>query len=129
MLTVNEVADHYGVKPATVRRWIRAGDLAAQRMCRDYRLSWESVWTCERGPMPRGARRARYQQPLMSKARLAAVSGYSTRTVERWLAEGLPTRNVFGSVRVNPCDARDWLGARFGVDLMTGAAGAGGAAC
>ncbi len=33
------------------------------------------------------------------------------------IAAGLPTRNVFGSVRINPDDARDWINANLEFEL------------
>ncbi|WP_417525587.1 hypothetical protein [Marinovum sp.] len=51
----------------------------------------------------------------MRKKTLAAKWGVSERTVERWIADGLPTRNVFGSVRIAPTDAEKWMARTFGV--------------
>jgi hypothetical protein len=31
--------------------------------------------------------------------------------------DGLPTRNVWGSVRMNPADVKDWLAVNLGVEL------------
>ncbi|WP_098411708.1 helix-turn-helix domain-containing protein [Thioclava sp. ES.031] len=117
MLTVENVARHFRLAPATVRRKIRVGELRANRINRDYRINWEDVWSCERGPMPGRGTLERYQLPLIDKVQLAGGLEVSIRTVERWLAEGLPTRNVFGSVRMNPVDVRDWLALRLGLDL------------
>ena len=47
----------------------------------------------------------------------ALSTGMSVRTVERWIADGLPVRPVFGAVRVNPADAAEWLKMRFGLKL------------
>lgn len=55
--------------------------------------------------MPKGLRRQRYKDPLLTKQDLAHGTGNSTRTIERWIADGLPTRNVFGMVRMNQADA------------------------
>lgn len=109
MLSVKRVANHFALRPDTVRRRIRAGDIDAIRINRDYRLDWPDVWACEDGPMPKGTRRVRYQDPLVSKKLIAARLGVSVRTVERWIDAGLPTRNVFGAVRCNPHDVTDWL--------------------
>lgn len=117
MLTVEEVARHYALKPDTVRRHIRRGELDAVRLNRSYRIDWPAVWSCEEGPAPRGRATARYQMPLLTKKDLAAALRVSPRTVERWVETGLPTRNVFGRVRVNPHDAADWLSATFGEDF------------
>jgi len=125
MLTVKEVATHCSVKPDTVRRWIRAGALQAVRLNRDYRVDWADVWACEHGPMPRRESQERYKAPLLRKSDLARALRVSARTVERWIAEGLPTRDVFGGVRINPHDAADWLTARFDLALDAGDLAAG----
>jgi excisionase family DNA binding protein len=109
MLSVDEVARHYGFRPDTVRRRIRTGELGAVRIRRTYRLDWRDVWTCENGPMPKGARIARYQERLLTKKEIARALGVSVKTVERWIADGMPTRCVFGAVRCNPHDVADWL--------------------
>ncbi len=117
MLTTAEAAHHFALKPATLRRHICAGKILATRSRRDYRLTWESLWACEKGPMPRGDRRQRYKSPLLTKQDLAQGSGFCVRTVERWVADGLPTRNVFSGVRMNAEDARDWLREQTGFEL------------
>ena len=117
MLTVEEVAAHHRQSPGTIRARIKDGRLRAQRINRRYRVEWEDVWACERGPMPKGKRRDRYREPLMTKAELASRLKVSKRTIERMIAEGLPTRNLDNSVRVNPEDARDWLATRYEIDL------------
>lgn len=117
MLSVQDVAEHYGLTPDTVRRKVRINELTSLRFNRLHRFDWESVWACEEGPMPRGACRDRYKAPLMSKQKLAAAVGVSVRTVERWLALGLPTRKVFGNVRCNPHDIRDWLNTEMNLTL------------
>lgn len=119
MLSVEQVAKHFGLKPDTIRRKIRAGDIDAVRIGRNFRLDWPDVWTCEDGPMPKRARITRYQDDLLSKRDIAATLSVSVRTVERWIEDGLPTRNVFGAVRCNPHDVTDWLSQR-GVDLPQG---------
>ena len=117
MLTTTEVAHHFALTSATIRRKILAGEILATKNRRDHRLTWESVWSCERGPMPRGQLRERYKAPLLSKKHLGLATGYDTRTVERWIENGLPTRNVFGSVRINPSDAKDWLKMARGFEI------------
>lgn len=119
MLNIDEVARHYGLRPDTVRRKVRAGEVEAIRLGRVYRLAWPDIWACEEGPMPKGARLLRYQEPLLDKKAIAGALRVSVRTVERWIHEGLPTRNVFGVVRCNPHDVTDWLRFR-GVDLPAG---------
>ena len=109
MLTVEEVAQHWKLQPETIRRWIGAGRIKASRLRRVYRLNWRDVWACERGPTPNDNAATRYKTPLLSKDELAAQYKVSVRTVERWVGEGLPTRNVFGSVRFNAEGVSDWL--------------------
>ena len=116
MLSVEEVAAHFGLRPDTVRRKIRTGEIEATRIGRVYRVNWLSVWACEDGPMPKRARISRYQDDLLSKKAVATALRISVRTVERWIGDGLPTRNVFGTVRFNPHDVTDWLLLQ-GVDL------------
>jgi predicted site-specific integrase-resolvase len=113
MLIIKDVARHWKLCPETIRKWISQGDIPAARLNRRYRLRWEDVWACERGPMPRGRARTRYMKPLLTKDELGALYGVSARTVERWVNRGLPTRNVFGSVRINADDAAGWLAARM----------------
>lgn len=117
MLTVEDAADHYALTPGTIRARIRAGDLRAQRINRHYRLDWEDVWSCEQGPAPKGRRAERYRMPLMTKSRVAAKLRVSVRTIERMIGCGLPTRSIWGAVRINPADARDWLVSHHDIDL------------
>lgn len=116
MLSVEEVASHFGLRPDTVRRKIRMGEIEAIRIGRHFRMSWPDVWACEDGPMPKRARIKRFEEALLSKKAIAGALRVSVRTVERWIDDGLPTRNVFGAVRCNPHDVTDWLKLR-GVDL------------
>jgi len=109
MLTVKDTAEHFNLTSGTIRSRIKSGDLPAQRINRNYRLEWENVWACERGPMPKGQRLERFRKPLMSKINVAEKLRVSVKTIERMIGDGLPTRNVFGSVRINPDDARDWI--------------------
>lgn len=117
LLTIADVARHWALNEDTVRRHIRCGNLPAQRLCRTFRLTWEEVWACEEGPFPRGPGQERYRAPMISKAKLARALQCSERSVERWISDGLPTRRVFGSVRLNPHDATDWLRMRLGLVL------------
>jgi excisionase family DNA binding protein len=119
MLSVEEVAKHYGLRPDTIRRKIRAGEIEALRLGHVYRLAWPDVWACEDGPIPKRARIARYQEDLLCKKTIAGALRVSVRTIERWIEDGLPTRNAFGAVRCNPHDVTDWLKLR-GVDLPQG---------
>lgn len=114
MLTVEDVARHWKLRPETVRKFIAAGSLPAMRLNRQYRLTWEDVWSLEDGRMPRGASRVRYTTPLLTKKELAGRCRVSPRTLERWVTDGLPTRNVAGSIRFNGDEAADWLAGRFG---------------
>ena len=117
MLTVEDTAKHFSLTPETIRSRIKTGELRAQRVNRRYRLEWQDVWTCERGPMPKGRRAERYRMPLMTKFDIADRLRVSVKSVERMIADGLPTRNVWGAVRVNPADAQDWLAAHFDIEL------------
>jgi excisionase family DNA binding protein len=114
MLTVEEVAHHWKLRPETIRRWIAEGRLRASRLNRVYRLNWKDVWACERGAVPSGKTAVRYKKCLLTKDELATEYRVSIRTVERWVGDGLPTRNVFGSVRFNEDDVVDWLGKEMG---------------
>ncbi|MCZ4262228.1 helix-turn-helix domain-containing protein [Limimaricola sp. G21655-S1] len=116
MLSIEEVARHFRLRPDTVRRKIRAREIDAVRIGRVYRLAWPDVWACEDGPMPKRALTARYQDDLLTKKDIAAALSVSVRTVERWIEDGMPTRNVFRVVRCNPHDVSDWL-KRRGIDL------------
>ncbi len=117
LLTVAELAAHWRLQPQTVRATIRAGRLNAARISRCYRVRWYDVWACEQGPRPTDATAARYRTPLLSKADVAAITRTSERSVDRWVGEGLPTRNVGPTVRINRGDLRDWLCRRYGLDI------------
>jgi hypothetical protein len=41
----------------------------------------------------------------------------STRTVERWVHAGLPTRSIGESTRFNRFEVEVWVRRRFGVDV------------
>ena len=115
ILTVAEVAAHFNLSARTVRSHLNKGTLAGVRLAGAWRCSWADIWAAEKGPMPRGARVECYKKPLLTKKTLAAKWCASERTVERWIAAGLPTRNVFGSVRIAPTDADHWLARPFGI--------------
>lgn len=117
MMTVEEVAEHWALRPDTVRRHIRAMNVDAMRVNRTYRIDWPSVWACEGGHFPRGIQTQRYQAPLLTKKKLAEHLRVSPRTVERWMKDGLPTRPIFGAIRFNPYDACDWLNTCFDLSL------------
>lgn len=117
MLTIEQVARHYGLSNSTVARRIKSGDLHASRVNRSLRLTWEEVWACERGPIPKGELRERYRTPLKTKRELAHACGFGVRTIERWIEDGLPTRCVFGSVRMNSHDVKEWLAHRHGFEF------------
>ncbi|WP_306132005.1 helix-turn-helix domain-containing protein [Roseivivax marinus] len=119
-LTAQEVAGHFQLRPSTIRRWSSDGRIASHRIGRQLRFTWDQVWACENGPFPRKQLRQRYSRPLWTKRDVATLLSVSNRSVERWIERGLPTRNVYGAVRVNPYDARDWLANRFGIDLQLG---------
>ncbi|WP_334061612.1 excisionase family DNA-binding protein [Limimaricola cinnabarinus] len=119
MLSVEDVANHFGLRPDTVRRKIRKGEIEALRLGRLYRLSWPDVWACENGPMPKRSGITRYQEDLLCKKTIAGALRVSVRTVERWIDDGMPTRNALGAVRCNPHDVTDWLKLR-GVSLPSG---------
>lgn len=115
-LTVCDVATHFRVQPSTVRKWAWDGRLVTAKLNRDYRLSWADVWACEDAATPRGIDlEKRYRMPLIMKADVAAGMNVSVRTVDRWICSGMPTRNVFGNVRMNPRDVQDWLKRQFGL--------------
>jgi len=113
-LTTEEVADHYGLTPRTVRDHLKRGTLRGVKINRDWRCSWPDVWAAEKGPTPRGERAKDYKAPLLCKKDLAVRWGVSERTVERWIEQGLPTRNAFGSVRIAAIDAEAWVQRTFG---------------
>jgi hypothetical protein len=117
MLTIEDVANHWRVRPAAVRARIAAGELRAVRIAGRYRTTWPDVWSCETGRAPSGALADRYTTPLMTKADLAQAMRVSVRTVERWIYEGLPTRPVFGRTRFNCSEAAAWIRARFEIDV------------
>ncbi|WP_088636312.1 DNA-binding protein [Phaeobacter sp. 22II1-1F12B] len=108
-LDVTAIATHFALTEATVRSYLRAGRLPGVRLKGEWKTSWDHVWGVERGPTPRSANRQAYQLPLLSKSDLACRLATSVRTIEGWLASGMPTRNVFSNVRIAPVDAETWL--------------------
>jgi predicted site-specific integrase-resolvase len=117
MLKVEKVAQHFGLTPATVRRRIKSGDIYACRINREYRLAWRDVWACEMGPPPHRNSQKRYEERLIDKSKVARACDVCIKTVERWIDDGLWTRNVFGSVRMNPWDVQEWLERRIGIQV------------
>jgi pyruvate dehydrogenase complex dehydrogenase (E1) component len=116
MLTIEDVASHWGLRPAAVRARIAAGHLRAFRIAGRHRTTWADVWACEAGPRPTGALADRYKTPLMTKSDLSRAMRVSVRTVERWMTQGLPTRAIGTNTRFNRAETASWLRARFGVD-------------
>jgi len=115
-LTVSRCARHFDLSARTVYKMINSGELPAE-FFGYHVIDWPDAWACEQGPAPRVALHPRYMSDLLSRRGLAAKTRRSLRTVDRWLADGLPTRNVRGSVRVNALDAANWLCARYGCEI------------
>lgn len=111
-ITVLECARHWGVCTKTVYNMIKSGVLPATKFCGKHQIAWPDIWACEQGHRPRKRQQGRYKIDLLSREQMVERSETSLRTVDRWLAQGLPTRNVGTCVRVNPQDAADWLNAR-----------------
>ena len=116
-LTVRDVADHWSVCTKTVYTMLRSGELASQNFG-EHQIDWPAVWGCEQGPRPRPGREPLYRTPLMTRHDLARRTGRSLSTIDRWLAAGLPTRDVGRSVRINEHDADLWLRANRGIRLF-----------
>ena len=117
VLTNDDVAAHWCLRPQTVRAMSRPGTLRAARIARQYRLHWSDGWACTQRLLPTGTTKRRYITALLTKADLVALTRTSERTVERWIGAGMPTRNVGTKVRINREDARDWLCQRYGIDI------------
>lgn len=113
-LPVAEVRAHFALSRRTVYTMIKAGDLPAE-LFGHYAIAWPDIWACEHGPTPRPELLDRYRSDLLTRHHLAALTRRSLSTVDRWLARGLPTRNVRDSVRLNALDAADWLAGHYGV--------------
>ena len=117
MPNTEDAAHHYGLSADTVRRHIKDGKLDAQKLRRDYRMTWEDIWAAECGPFPRGSWRTRYQTPLITKKHLMRALEVDLSTIDRWIADGLPSRKVFRSWRCNAHDVSDWLRLVFGYEI------------
>lgn len=117
MLSSRDLSSHWSLSPATIRAYVASGVLRGCRINRSLRFVWQEVWALEAGPMPRTAQAERYQTALLTKHDLAQALGLSVRSIDRLLARGLPTRNVGTNVRLNRCDAAEWLALHAGVDL------------
>ena len=114
-LVASEIAKHYALTSRTVRAKLNDGVLQGVRVNGVWRCSWQDVWDAEKGPEPRGSRAELYKAPLLTKKSLASKWSVSERTIERWIQLGLPTRNVFGSVRIAPIDVDEWTARTFGI--------------
>ena len=115
MPSVRDLSCHWSVGSRTIRQYIDKG-LRAYRVGRQYRVEWGEIWRYEHGACPRPAQHERYKAPLATKQMLGEAAETSLRTVDRWIARGLPTRNVGGNVRCNIYDAADWLERHVGMD-------------
>lgn len=116
MLNIEEISQHWQLKPASVRQRIKSGDLNAVMIAGRYRSTWENVWACECGGQPGSANIAHYKMPLLTRQNVAARLGVSARTVERWVTQGLPTRSVGGCLRFNAFEVDQWFQREFGID-------------
>lgn len=108
MLTVEQVSKHFNLSCATIRRKAADGTITAIRIGKKYRFEWVDLWSCENAKMPRASNQLRYKADLLTKTEIARSFQVSIRTVERWIEDGMPTRNIFGSVRCNPHDVTEW---------------------
>lgn len=118
-LSVNAVAKHFDLTPRTVRARLKKGDIVGVRIGGEWRFSWQDVWAAEKGPSPRGKRTEAFKVPLLSMTKYGATWSVSQRTVERWIADGMPTRNVFGSVRIAHASADIWVRRHFNIKTRT----------
>ena len=111
MLTLEEVADHWQLRPAAVRARLKHGQLPGVKVAGRYRVTWADVWACERGPRPAGALAGRYKTTLLTKRDIAQAMRVGVRTVERWMQDGLPTRPAIKNVaQIRPEDASNTPG-------------------
>lgn len=117
ILTVADVAAHFALEPRTIRTHLKSGALPGAKVRGKWMCQWQDVWSAERGPFPKGDRQGLYQKPMRSRRSLAAKLEVHISTVDRYIEEGLPTRNVFGSVRIAPFDAETWLRATYGLSI------------
>ena len=92
---------------------LKSGELRAE-LFGHYVIDFPDAWACEQGPAPRPALYPRYMSDLLCREGLAKKTNRSLRTVDRWLAAGLPTRNLRDSVRFHALDAADGLAGRSG---------------
>lgn len=113
-ISVKDVADHYDLKPRTIRDHLKKGNLSGVRIKGEWRCSWPDVFAAEKGPTPKRERAELYKEKLFTKKTFGAKWSICEKTVDRWIEDGLPTRNVFGSVRIAPVDAREWTKRTFG---------------
>lgn len=119
ILTVADVAEHFGLTDRTVRTHLNRNNLSGVRSKGNWKCRWVDVWAEEQGPIPRGAGLMDCKKTLMSKKTLAAKWNVCKRTVDRWISDGLPTRNVFGSLRIAPIDAAEWTKKSFDLSEKT----------
>lgn len=117
MMTLEEVAEHWQLRPAAVRIRLKHGQLPGVKVAGRYRVNWNDIWACERGPRPTGALAERYKTTLLTKRDIATATRVGVRTVERWMQDGLPTRSVGSNVRFNRAEVVLWIRARFGIDV------------
>lgn len=115
MLSVQELSEHWSIKPRTIRQYAGQG-LKHHRVNREYRFDWPDIWSFEEGPRPPTALHERYTTPLATKRTLATALKKSVRSVDRFIERGLPTRNVGANVRFHIYDAAAWLERHAGVD-------------
>lgn len=88
MLKVKEVADHWQLRPETIRRYISDGDLPCIMLNGRHRIEWQDVSVLENGTFPRDARMDHNRHLLMSKRQLACRLKVCIKTVERWIDAG-----------------------------------------
>jgi hypothetical protein len=117
LLSVPEVARRWRLSARTIRDRIKAGELPAVRRKGQYLVCAADMWAREDGRLPHARDHEHHLTPLLNKRDLASRARASVRTVERWVAEGLPTRNVDTNVRFDEEQARIWLRGRFGFEL------------
>lgn len=117
MMTIEDVARHWSLTPNTVRTMIKSGALDAGRLGGRYRVTWDAVLAAEGSRHPRSVEADRYRAPLLRKGDVAHRMRFSTRTVERWIADGMPTRPIGDNVRLSPWEVDRWLRGRFGFGL------------
>jgi excisionase family DNA binding protein len=117
MLTIQQASEYLGVAPATVYAMVRGGQIDIVRIGGRLRVTWDAVWCASDGQRVMGIDTRCMQRPLLRKSDVARTFGVSVRTVERWIADGLPTRRVRRAVRLAPAEVDRWARRRFGVGL------------